>query len=246
MIFDNFKKLLLEQYKNSENIIKILEIVFDQCEFLENVFDDLKNILDIENQSGSVLDLIGDIISEKRNGLNDYDYKKQIKFAIFKNTSRGFVVDIIKIIKFLTNANLVVYSDNPPASYTIYTDGSEIPNNLSILMDKLSPAGVSLIVYCSAGEKPFIAKNISTNSGFLIDDDQNQIVDDALNPLSIDYSVVNDNLQEIFNGGNFGYIQNFLLTSNENEVIITDTGAEIAVYDENQNIIDSAKANFLM
>jgi hypothetical protein len=52
-------------------------------------------------------------------------------------------------------------------------------------------------------------------------------------------------LQLIFKGGNFGFVEIFSLTSNNNEVIITDQGATIGVYDENQNIVDSAKANFI-
>jgi hypothetical protein len=245
MILQNFKDLLLQQYKDSENLNKILEIVFDSCQELETVFLQLKNILNIDSNSGASLDLIGDIVGQKREGMEDAEYKKNLKFAIFKNSSRGFLFDVIKILKFITDANLVVYSDNPPASYTIYTDGEEIPADLQKTIDNLSAAGVSVIVYCSKGEIPFIAKNISTTPENLIDDAGNSMIDDAVNQISLDKAIIVDNLQLIFKGGNFGFVEIFSLTSNNNEVIITDQGATIGVYDENQNIVDSAKANFI-
>jgi hypothetical protein len=245
MIFQNFKDYLLEQYKNSENLIQILEVIFEQCAELELVFNSISNIFDLQNQSGATLDLIGEIVGQKREGLIDSEYIKKIKFAIFKNTSRGFLTDIVKILKFITDAQTIVYSDNPPASYTIYTDGEEIPADLQKTIDNLSVAGVSVIVYCSKGEIPFIAKNISTTPENLIDDAGNSMIDDAVNQISLDKAIIVDNLQLIFKGGNFGFVEIFSLTSNNNEVIITDQGATIGVYDENQNIVDSAKANFI-
>jgi hypothetical protein len=246
MILQNFKDLLLQQYKDSENLNKILEIIFDSCQELETVFLQLKNILNIDSNSGASLDLIGDIVGQKRDGMEDTEYKKNLKFAIFKNSSRGFLFDVIKILKFITDANLVVYSDNPPASYTIYTDGQEIPENLHKTMDNISASGVSVIIYCSKGEIPFIAKNSSTTPENLIDDLNNQFIDDALNNFSVDKLTISEDLQQIFKGDNFGYVEIFSLTSNSGEVIITDTGAEIGVYDSNQNIVDSAKANFII
>lgn len=246
MNFIDFKNLLLQQYKDSENLNKILEIFFDEIKILELLFLDLKNILEINNQFGSTLDLIGDIVGQKRNGLSDEDFKKELKFAIFKNTSRSFLDDIVKILKFITNGDVIIYTDNPPASYTIFTNGSTIVQNLGKIIDKLSASGVSVLVYCSGGEIPFIAKNISSENLDLVDDSENQFIDDSSNSITVDRSTVDDNLQNIFKGGNFGYIEILFLTSNNEEVIITDTGAEIGILSPDQNIVDSAKANFLM
>lgn len=242
-IYNRIKKLLPEQYKDAPNLNAILEVLASPFDDLKVVYAALKNLLDLETAEGAQLDLIGAIIGEPRNGRLDPDYLIGIKFKIFKNTSKATVDDIVKALKFISQADLVVYSDNPPASYTIYTDGQELASNINEMIDKLSAAGVSLIVYASDGEVPFIATEVSTTQDNMIDDLGDQFIDDATNNIVIDRQTFVDSLQIIFQGTNFGVVQNLDLTTDTGDTIITDTGAILGCYDANQEIIESGKAN---
>ena len=241
MIYDIIKKLLPEQYSNAVNLNNILSIFADECDELIVVFSQLKNILNLQNATGATLELIGDIVLERRDGRNDDDYRKAIQFKIFKNSSTGFVEDITKILKLITEADLVIYSDNPPAAYTIYTDGLNLPKDLHKIMDKLSAAGVSLIIYASDGETPFIMTEIVTEAFNLIDDVGDIFVDNNSSDIIVEQQVIDDSLQRIYNGKGMGAIEILNLTTNLEEIIIIDTGEQLGVYDADQNIIDGGK-----
>jgi hypothetical protein len=245
IFYERFKTLLLEQYKESKNLNNILEVISTTFEELDQVFKDLKEVLNIDKAKGKIIDLIGDIVGEKRNGREDEEYLKYVKFKIFKNTSRCFVDDVVKILKFITNASIVIYSDNPPASYTIYTNGLEVPKDIKKILDKLSAAGVSLIVYASLGETPFIATELSIQEYNLVDQSDNQFIENLGNELILHRQESDDVLQEIFQGKGFGVVEILQLTTNENDLIISDQGDNFGSYREDQKIIDSGKANLV-
>lgn len=244
-LYTDIKSLIPEQYKDATNLNILLEILSTPFDDLKVVFSDLKNILNLESAQGAQLDLIGDIVREKRNGRSDSDYIIGIRFKIFKNTSRGFVDDVVKALKFITSASKVIYSDNPPASYTIYTNGTALTNDIKILIDKLSAAGVSVIVYASDGEIPLTMVEIVTEQRNLVDNLDQQIIDDSANNIVIDYQINSDNLQQIFEGKGMGVIEVLSLVTDTGYNIETDTGAIIGVYDSNQNIIDGGKLNIV-
>lgn len=244
-LYTDIKSLIPEQYKDATNLNILLEILSTPFDDLKVVFSDLKNILNLESAQGAQLDLIGDIVREKRNGRSDSDYIIGIRFKIFKNTSRGFVDDVVKALKFITSASKVIYSDNPPASYTIYTNGTTLTNDIKILIDKLSAAGVSVIVYASDGEIPLTMVEIVTEQKNLVDNLDQQIIDDSANNIVIDYQIFSDNLQQIFEGKGMGVIEVLSLVTDTGYNIETDTGAIIGVYDSNQNIIDGGKLNIV-
>lgn len=244
-VYERIKLLLPEQYKSADNFNKILLVFSSAFDDLKDVNDDLKNVLNIDDNEGAQLDLIGDIIVEKRNGRSDVDYRTGIKFKIFKNSSRGFVDDIVKALKFITSADLVIYSDNPPASYTIYTNGQNLPSDLQSMIDKLSAAGVSVIVYASDGEVPFIMNEIITVQDNLINDGDDQFIDDASNDIVVDRQTSTDRLQSLFGGRGMGVVQTLDLTTDTGDVIITDTGAILGAYDADQEIVDGGKLNLV-
>ena len=244
-LYTDIKLLIPQQYKDAPNFNKVLEVLATPFDDLVIVFARLKNILDLELAEGAQLDLIGQIVEEKRNGRLDPDYLKGIRFKIFKNTSRGFVDDVVKALKFITSASKVIYSDNPPASYTIYTDGTDLTNDIKFLMDKVTAAGISLIVYASDGEVPFIMSELVTQQRNLVDDQNQQIIDDAGNQIIVDYQLSSDNLKDLFGGKNMGVIEVLSLITDTGDILVTDTGALIGAHDENQEIVDGGKLNII-
>jgi len=244
-IYDTIKQLNIEQFKSSSNFNKVLEVAATTFDELDTVFADLKAILNIANASGKQLDLIGAIVVEKREGRSDADYRSAITLKIFKNTSRGFVEDVVEILTVITEATKVVYSDNPPAAYTIYTNGPTLPLNIHSVMDKLSAAGVAVLIYASVGEVPFIATEVATTEANLQTDTGDDLVDDAGSQFVANYegTALDDRLQEIFEGREFGVVENLDLITDTGDTIVTDTGAIMGCYDADQDIIDGGKAN---
>lgn len=221
-LYTNIKSLIPGQYKDSSNLNKLLEVLSTPFDDLVAVFASLKNILNLELAEGSQLDLIGQIIEEKRNGRSDSDYLKGIKFKTFKNTSKGFVDDVVKTLTLITSATKVIYSDNPPASYTIYTNGIDLNDDIKFLIDKITAAGISLTIYASKGEIPFIMNDLITEKRNLVDNQDLQIIDDASNNIIVDYLLLSDNLKILFGGKGMG------------------------VLDENQQIVDGGKLNIII
>lgn len=223
-MIERIKSLLPQQYKDAPNLNKLLEVIASPFNELKVVFADIKNLLDIENNSGAQLDLIGEIVVQKRNGLNDADYRKLLRFKIKKNSSKSRVDDIVSILKFLTNGTRVVYSDNPPASYTIYTDGQTIPTNLRVELDKISAAGVSVIIYGTVdGSKPIIFY-----------DQLDSLMEENLTD-ELGNNITNDNLDQLTalvpNAG----LNQILLTNENGDFIINENGDFIAGEDFSQN-----------
>jgi len=246
-IYDTIKQLNIEQFKSSENFNKVLQVAASTFDELDTVFADLKVILNITTSSGKQLDLIGHIIVEGRNGRNDVDYRSALTLKIFKNTSRAFVEDIVEILTLVTNATKVVYSDNPPAAYTVYTNGKTLPTNIKTIIDRLSAAGVAVLIYASDGQVPFIAIEIETTQANLQTDLVDNIVDDAGSQFVVNYEseIKSNKLQIIFGGKEFGVVENLNLITDAGDTLVTETGAILGCYDENQNIIGGGLANLV-
>jgi hypothetical protein len=244
-IYDTIKQLNIEQFKSSENFNKVLRVAASTFDELDIVFANLKVILNITNSSGKQLDLIGHIIVERRNGRNDVDYRSALTLKIFKNTSRAFVEDIVKILTIVTNATKVVYSDNPPAAYTIYTNGETLPTNIKTIIDKLSAAGVAVLIYASDGQVPFIATEIETAQSNLQTNLEDDLVDDAASQFIVNYesTIKSNKLQTIFGGREFGVVENLDLITDTGNTLIIDTGSILGCYDEYQSITDGGLAN---
>tara|TARA_R110000787_G_scaffold201578_1_gene312387 strand:- start:472 stop:1224 length:753 start_codon:yes stop_codon:yes gene_type:complete len=243
-IYNTVKQLNIEQFKDAPNFNKFLEVASSTFDELDVVFSDIRILLNISTQQGVQLDLLGDIVVEKRGGRSDIDYRKALTLKIFRNTSRGFVDDVVQILTLMTDATKVVYSDNPPAAYTIYTDGSTLPANIHSIMGKLSAAGVAVLVYASSGDVPFIATEAATTTAELQDDLGNGITDDAGLQLVVNYrgSGSDDRLQQIFGGKSFGAVEVLSLVTETGATLVTDTGDELGMYDGNQTILGSGSA----
>lgn len=244
-IYNTIKQLNIEQFKLSGNFNKVLQVAASAFDELDIVFADLKVILNITTSSGEQLDLIGHIVVEKRNGRNDVDYRSALTLKIFKNTSGGFVKDVVKILTTVTNATKVVYSDNPPAAYTIYTNGETLPKDIKESINRLSPAGVAVLIYASDGQVPFVATELQTLRADLQTESGDDIVDDADSQFVVDYEsgIGSNRLQGIFGGKEFGVVETLDLITDTGDTLVTNTGATLCCYDENQNIVNSGKAN---
>jgi hypothetical protein len=104
----------------------------------------LKDQWDIDKGKGHVLDRIGKLLSEKRNGDTDDRYSVRLKLRIILNTNDGSVSSIIKAIKFFYSSEIVHIVPDYPAGLIIEHDGEGEPGlNFNKLLAEIVPAGVS-------------------------------------------------------------------------------------------------------
>lgn len=233
MIYDKIKSLIPEQYKEAENFNKILEIFGEEVDELLQAIEDVKLAFLIDSAIGKQLDILGSIVVIARNALSDDDYREAIKFKIFQNTSKAKVEDLILILKTLTEANLVVYSDSPPAAYTIYSDGSKIDGNLNDIIKQFTSVGVAVIVEMGLGDTPLVFPNIEQEFEDLIDNTGDNIVTDLGVQIVVNISNanINQDLLELYGGDGFGTIATNDLTDNTGDNIVTNLGEQIILID---------------
>lgn len=104
------KKRRLEQYKNTVNVEKILDIYLPLIQELEGVLHDLfLNRLDLNTIVGQQLDEVGFIVDELRQGRDDETYRSFLFIKIGINTSQGEPERVINIFKLLTDSAYVHY-----------------------------------------------------------------------------------------------------------------------------------------
>ena len=117
-------KRLLEQYKNKENLKKVLCIYADQIQEIEDLAFALYDRLSIDDSSGQQLDEIGEIVVQKRNGVSDKRYRTLLFVKIGINTSKGTPKKLTDIIQLLSNANFVHYINLNNGNFELQTDGT--------------------------------------------------------------------------------------------------------------------------
>jgi hypothetical protein len=92
---------------------------------------------------GQLLDRIGKILAEPRNGNGDDLYRILLRLRIMLNTTKGTINDVIKVIKFFYGSEVVHIIPDYPAGIAILHDG-EGPNlDFNRVIAALIPAGVS-------------------------------------------------------------------------------------------------------
>lgn len=96
------KSLLLSQFKDKENINKIVEALIEQIQEIDDNAVALQQIRMLDNATGIYLDNIGEKLKVTRTTLDDDDYRTAIKVRMLKNKSRGSYKEIDEIINLLT------------------------------------------------------------------------------------------------------------------------------------------------
>ena len=107
---------LVEQDKESNNILKFQDSLVEKWQELENLLWDIhaeKNVFTAKYKS---LDYLGDIVNEARNYREDEEYRRAIINKIIQNNSTGTPEEIITLISVfinnIRNNNLIEIKQN--------------------------------------------------------------------------------------------------------------------------------------
>lgn len=149
------------QFKGKPKIEALCACFDRQFAEIEQCFQQLLFLLDIEKEEGEQLDRIGDIVVLSRaeaglfaaqGGVIDFDviddarYRKYLKYKILANTSNTTYRDIITAVKTIWDVDKVSYNENTdgPASLTVSFPYEYKPGEDIFLLPPLVAAGVGI------------------------------------------------------------------------------------------------------
>lgn len=91
---------------DERNIVKLLRVWLSGAAGLEFALQQLFSERSIDTAIGEQLNTLGQLVGQKRNGLDDDTYRRYIRARVSANRSRGNAPDVIAV------ADLVVYDDD--------------------------------------------------------------------------------------------------------------------------------------
>jgi PKD repeat protein len=150
--------LFIEQFRRDRpNINLFVKQFHDQLDLLVTEFAKIALINNIDTSYGKELDKWGAIVDVARTSLDDVQYRTEIKFKIFLNTSKGTPETLITAIKYLTGATSVQYNESFPAK-VILTVNALVGSfsDLFTKMKRIKPAGVGLSIQVNISATPFV------------------------------------------------------------------------------------------
>lgn len=134
-------------YHNTVYSKKMFEIAENKHFIIRNVYNLISNFNDIDKSEGYLLDLLGSNFKIQRNGLNDIEYRKILKFEISLLQFLGSPQEIIRILSEYFKLNdeefrILELSGKILISIPEKLDKKEVFN----LVRKIKGAGVGLEV----------------------------------------------------------------------------------------------------
>lgn len=92
---------LPEELKNSAQYISLLNAFLSPLQEIEEMFFALLALKSIDDAEGAVLDLIGKLVGQPRDGSDDPEYRGLIRVRLAVNLSRGQRRDYLKVVSLL-------------------------------------------------------------------------------------------------------------------------------------------------
>lgn len=160
---------LIEQYKQAEKLIGILDAFNSQTQDLEDALHSLFEGRWIENASGDVLDRFGEIIGQGRLGFDDDFYKILLYVKLGENISQGETERVIDIYRIITRADICQLQEHYPAGMTLLSNGTINPITASFIYNKLqgvAGAGIRIDRIGEFSDRPFGFVGAPTALGF--------------------------------------------------------------------------------
>jgi hypothetical protein len=135
-----------QEYAESTQVPKLLEALYSEgTQGLEDAAFSTINKLDIDNNEGAALDLIGEIVGQGRNNLADAEYRLYLKGKIALNSSNGTSDDIYQIWNAFSFATAADILEVFPAGIEIVTNTAPPADYLPIIRDYIDKAlGVAI------------------------------------------------------------------------------------------------------
>lgn len=102
---------LPEQFRSDPNVTALLSSLVGPCQALETALQDMLTKRGVDTAVGAQLDIVGKLVGQSRNGLDDETFRRYIRARISAHRSSGVVEDLIRITTLVLNdlgATLIV------------------------------------------------------------------------------------------------------------------------------------------
>ena len=139
------KSLLPAQYRDKTNWDKLCAVIAKPFQDLEDAFQQLLLFRYVSVATGDVLDLLGALVDEGRNGRDDTAYRIRIKAKILLIKSSGTVPQILALLEALQPTQLKKLVPYYPATFVVDIDGittAADANELAAMVAAAKAAGV--------------------------------------------------------------------------------------------------------
>lgn len=148
---DAAAKRLPQQFKTKPRIVALLRALVSPAQDLEAVFWDLIE-RSVDTANDATLDLIGRIVGQDRNGLDNDTFRRYIRARITTRRSNGLLETVIKVCRLIVNdPNLYVQTQITPIATlivrlrTVAVDNAVAAVVIAFLLQTVS-AGVRVTV----------------------------------------------------------------------------------------------------
>lgn len=111
--------------RRKKRVLNFHKYFLEEIREIEDSLFDILSRLNLHSASGKMLDFVGALIGEYREGRSDSDFKEGIKLRIAINTSDGSHNNIINILKAVTTATGVQIINSYPSGLLITVNTSE-------------------------------------------------------------------------------------------------------------------------
>lgn len=101
-INEDLRDLLIEDFKSSENLVKLLYVISTEKQKMDQAMIYLAKHRIISTATGVYLDILGEEMGMERNGATDEEYRTILKIRAYRVASSGTRDDIIDIFARFT------------------------------------------------------------------------------------------------------------------------------------------------
>ena len=169
--FERAISLLAGQFRGKpsedgySNLQKLIKAFAESYQEADDANQQLLSERSLETAFGVQLDGLGEILGLPReDGESDDDYRERLIFQSFINNASGTPEDVMRVLKFLTNATQVGYNELDFGAYQMWTNGTEFPDppeQLVTAIQNVSPAAIQYVPITATygSELPFQFSN---------------------------------------------------------------------------------------
>lgn len=172
------KERLIGEFQDKTDLNKLLDLLLQEVQTLENLFLNLLDIKDIDSATQYSLDLIGKVVGEQRKGRSDEPYRSAIKLRIKINSANGTYRSVYSILKDYTSSDEVIINRSSKAFGMILLNGQEnISGNLYNLLQDIIPAGTRWVIMSDFNNTSFrcvAEKKVAEYEDFYVTTDGNE------------------------------------------------------------------------
>lgn len=139
---------LIELFRDGPRNQAMLRVVIGQFQEIEQAAWDLLTAFDLDTAEGAQLDILGEILNEKRAGREDEDYRAALRVVILVYKSSGKLPEMLEIAQKLVPSATIVMAE--PATATLFfgfsTLGTTTLRTVFNMLRRAKGAGVRLLV----------------------------------------------------------------------------------------------------